>query len=410
MTYYLSPATIFGPLADIRIELILAALVFFVSLPALANSFIFKTPQSLAVIGLALAVSFSMIIGMHWPGGAPAALQGFIPNAYGYFLVCLHCNSKRKLQALVLLLLFVCLFVIARGYLDLRHVVPLSAPQPEATEDAVLDEWNSEHPYLFAMNNDAGETFYRLRGLGEINDPNDFGQLTVCVIPLLFIFWRPKKMFLNIACCHPAGERLGVRRLPHPLARCPCSFDGSSSRSGAPAHRDHSRACSRRRTILRGLGTEFHRRTGNLCRRRRRPHGPLGEGLQMLKSNPLFGVGFHGFADYAGGQTAHNSIVVCAGESACSGCTSGRSFLFPTLRDTLAAAAPEKVSEEDRPPRRKSHFRIPPRELKPSTKSRSTAWGVRCSCRSRAFCGRVVFVSRLCADFVSFGRHGRGGV
>ena len=32
-----------------------------------------------------------------------------------------------------------------------------------------------------------------------INDPNDFGQLIVCVIPLMFIFWRPKKMLLNIA-------------------------------------------------------------------------------------------------------------------------------------------------------------------------------------------------------------------
>ena len=43
--------------------------------------------------------------------------------------------------------------------------------------------------------NDAGEWFYRLRGLGEINDPNDFAQLMVCVMPLMFIFWRPKKRF-----------------------------------------------------------------------------------------------------------------------------------------------------------------------------------------------------------------------
>ena len=49
------------------------------------------------------------------------------------------------------------------------------------------------------MRNDAGEWFYRLRGLGEINDPNDFGQLIVCVIPLMFIFWRAKKMLRNIA-------------------------------------------------------------------------------------------------------------------------------------------------------------------------------------------------------------------
>jgi hypothetical protein len=34
ITYYLTPTTIFGPLAVYRVELILAVLVFFVSLPA----------------------------------------------------------------------------------------------------------------------------------------------------------------------------------------------------------------------------------------------------------------------------------------------------------------------------------------------------------------------------------------
>ena len=111
-----------------HIELILAALVFFVSLPALMKSFILKTPQSLALIGLAFAVFLSVLIGMHWPGGAVNAFLVFIPNAFAYFLVCLHCNSKKKLQILVLMLLFVCLFVIAHGYIDLLHGVPESGP------------------------------------------------------------------------------------------------------------------------------------------------------------------------------------------------------------------------------------------------------------------------------------------
>ena len=61
--------------------------------------------------------------------------------------------------------------------------------------------WNMEHPYLLPMRSDAGETFYRLRGLGLINDPNDFGQVVVCVIPLVFIFWRAKKTFRNVCLC-----------------------------------------------------------------------------------------------------------------------------------------------------------------------------------------------------------------
>ncbi len=194
VTNYLSPATIFGPLATYRVELILAVLIFLVSLHKLFQSFILKTPQSLALIGLALAVFASVLIGQRWAGGSLIAILAFIPNAFAYFLVCLHCNSRKKIQIIVLMLLFVCLFVTFHGAFDLLHVSPDSAAMyPDmsgADESAAIDQWNTQHPYLFVMANDTGERFYRLRGLGIINDPNDFGQLTVCVIPLMFLFWQ----------------------------------------------------------------------------------------------------------------------------------------------------------------------------------------------------------------------------
>ena len=64
----------------------------------------------------------------------------------------------------------------------------------------------------------------------------------------------------------------------------------------------------------------------------------------MLKSHPLFGVGFGNFADNAG-LTAHNSVVVCAAELGLFGLFFWALFLFPTVRDALAIASPEKVSE-----------------------------------------------------------------
>jgi len=343
--YYLTPATVFGPLAAIRIELILAVLLFFVSLPALTKSFILKTPQSISLIGLALAVFLSVLIGMRWLGGATTALQEFIPNAYGYFLVCLHCNSKRKLQVLVILLLFVCLFVIGRGYIDLRHVVSQSATsQPGATEGAALNVWNMEHPYLLAMKSDAGETFYRLRGPGEINDPNDFGQLILCVIPLMFIFWRARKTLLNIASVIlPVSVLLfGVY-----LTR---------SRGALVALVAVATVATRRRigtlpALLLAAGLFVAASALNFTGGREisadagaNRTGLWGEGLQMLKSNPLFGVGFHAFADHAG-LTAHNSIVVCAAELGLFGLYFWSLFLFPTIRDALAIASPTKVNE-----------------------------------------------------------------
>jgi hypothetical protein len=347
VTSYLTPTTLFGPLAVYRIELILAVLVLLVSLPALMKSFILKTPQSLALIGLAFAVVLSVLIAVRWPGGAVQAFLGFIPSAFAYFLVCLYCDSKKKLQAIVLMLLFVCLFVIAHGSIDLLHGAPASGPSvSEATGEANLDLWNMQHPYLFPMSNNAGEWFYRLRGLGEINDPNDFGQLIVCVIPLMFIFWRPKKRLRNIVfvmlpvcvllygvfLTHSRGALLALMAVAVVAARrrigtLPSLLLGAGVFVAAMAlnftgGRGISASAGEDRTAL------------------------WGESLQLLKSHPLFGVGFGQLPDYLG-HTAHNSVAVCLAELGLFGFYFWCLFLFPTVRNVLEIASPAKVSEAE---------------------------------------------------------------
>jgi hypothetical protein len=345
---YLGTTTVFGGLAtEIHTEQILAAMVVLVSLPALMKSFLPKTLQSLALVGLAIAVLLSVLIGVHWAGGAVQAFFIFIPNAFAYFLVCLHCNSKRKLQVLVLMLLFVCLFVIAHGTIDLLHIAPSSGPtetlEPGSVEFA---RWNMAHPYLFAMQNNTGEWLYRLRGLGEINDPNDFGQLIVCVIPLMFIFWHRKNKFGNIVfvllplsvllyglfLTHSRGALLALTAVAVVAARrrigtLPSLLLAGGLFVGAMAlnftgGRGISASAGEDRTAL------------------------WGESLQLLKSHPLFGVGFGGSPDYLG-HTAHNSVAVCLAELGCFGFYFWCLFLFPTLRDSLEIASPSKVSEAE---------------------------------------------------------------
>jgi O-antigen ligase len=346
VTYYLTPATVFGPLAAAHVELILAALVFIVSLPTVTKSCILKTPQSLALIGLTIAVFLSMLIGVHWAGGAVQALLILIPNAFGYFLVCLHCNSKKKLQVLVLMMLFVCLLVIARGYVDLVRGVPGSSLPPGSAIGAPQQLGPTGSPYFLAQESDAGETFYRLRGLGEINDPNDFGQLIVCLIPLIFIFWRTKMLLLNIVCVilpvcallygifltHSRGALVALMAVAVMAARrrigtLPALVVAGGLFVAATAlhftgGRDISASAGEDRTAL------------------------WGTGLEMLKTHPLFGVGFGQFADYCGcGHTAHNSVVVCAAELGVFGLFFWALFLLPTVRDALAIASPATVSK-----------------------------------------------------------------
>lgn len=347
VTNYLTPATLFGPLADYRIELILAVAILFVSVPRLIASSALNTPQSFALIGLAIAASLSVLIGEHWAGGAVHAFLNFVPSLYAFFLVCLHCDSKRKFKLLVLMLLFVCLFVIARGSFDLlQGLSGANADQTAATENINRDRWNIEHPYIFEMESDDGKTIYRLRGLGDINDPNDFGQLLVCVTPLMFVFWRAKKLFWNIVLVllpvsvllvgtyltHSRGTLVAFLAVAIVAARnrigtLPALFVVGLLFTGAMAvqftgGRSISASAGEDRTAL------------------------WGDGMQALKTHPLFGVGLGSLEDYTENHlTAHNSVIICAAELGMFGLYFWSLFLFSTMRDALAAASPIKVSE-----------------------------------------------------------------
>lgn len=347
-TYYLTSPVIFGPLAPFRIELILSLLLLIVSLFKLTGSVIFKTHQSAAVIGLALAGTLSTLFGAHWAGGAMSAFIGFFPNAgLAYYLVCLHCNSKRKLKIIILTLLFVCFFVIANGCMAFLHGVP-QAPvhNMESHEIVPLPYETTTIPYLLAVRSDAGELLYRLEGKGLLNDPNDFGQLLVCVIPLAFIFWRPKRAFRNVVfvilpvcgllfgtyLTHSRGALLalvavGVVAARRRVGTLPALLLAVAFFVGAMALHF---------TGGRGISTSAGADRAELW----------SDGLQILKSHPLFGVGPGQMPDLTDSHhTAHNSVVVCAAELGSFGLFFWSLFLFPTFRDALAAGSAENVSE-----------------------------------------------------------------
>jgi hypothetical protein len=337
VTAYLGPTTIFGPLAAARIGLILAVLVLLVSLPALAGSVIWKTPQSLALVGLAFAAFVSVLVATGWAGGGVKMFLDFIPNAFAYFLVCLHCNSKRKLQILILLILFVCLFDIALGYNDLRH-----QPPPSVSEEQV----SRETPYLMPERIGSGEWIYRIRGQDFLNDPNDLAQLIVCCIPLTFFFWRPRKLFRNtVFVLLPVSALLFGAFLTH-------------SRGSVLALLAMIVVAARRRIktlpalLLAGvlfvaaMAMQFTGGRGISVDNGTDRMDLWSEGLEMFKSHPLFGVGFNQMPDNTtNGLTAHNSVVVCAAELGLFGLYFWSLFLLPTLRDALAIASSERVSE-----------------------------------------------------------------
>jgi|HubBroStandDraft_1064217.scaffolds.fasta_scaffold15473_2 hypothetical protein len=351
LTYYLTPTVMFGSLAEYRIELILAGVIFIVSIPSFSGSSVGKTSQTLALVGLGFATFMSVLVGASWAGGGLTALLIFIPNAFAYLLVCLHCNSKRKVQGVILMMLFVCLFVIGQGLVEMRN----GLPQGLAARAAA----NVDGSYFLGMSNDQKEWFYRLRGQGQINDPNDFAQLIVCLLPLMFFFWQKKKKVRNFFfvllpvgvllwgafMTHSRGSILALMAvlivaLRKKIGTVPSLllagllFAGASA-TGYTGGRDISASSGEDRTEL------------------------WGDGLQLLKAHPLFGIGF-GYMPDAVGKTAHNTIVVCAAELGLCGLFFWSMFLFPSVRDAVVVAWPKNVVEKKRPALSDTSFPLPP--------------------------------------------------
>lgn len=347
VTYYLTPRTVFGPIAALHIELILAILVLLVSLPRLLHSSLLKVPETLALIGLTLSVPLSVLVGQHWPGGAFQAFLGFIPNVFAFFLLQLHCNSRKKLKVIVLMMLFVCLFVIAHGAFDLWHGVPVSGPAPGQGMDDLSRSGPTASPYFLRQISDAGDAIYRLEGLGNINDPNDFAQLIVCVIPLIFIFWKPKKLLWNIPVVlaplcillfgayltHSRGSLVALAALALMTARrrigtIPSLILAVGLFAGA--------------TTLHFTGGREISATAGAGRT-----DLWGESLQLLTTHPVFGVGFGNLDNYTDSHhTAHNTIAVCAAELGMFGMYFWCLYLFPAFSSALAIASPQKTNTE----------------------------------------------------------------
>jgi len=352
---YLTPAYLLGSLANLHIEVILGVLIFIVSLPALLNSFVLKSPQSLALIGLTVAVFLSVLISDHGFSGAVQGFLVFVPGGASFFFVCLHCNSRRRLKVLVLMMLLVCLFVIAHGAFDLARGIPQNRPQPESDSGDSIPTSITASQFFLKQASGEGQWIYRLQGLGEINDPNDFGQLIVCVLPLIFIFWREKKVITNVlfvllpACAllwgayltHSRGTLLALSAVVIVAARrrvgtIPAVLLVSGLIAGALAlqftgGRAISATAGEDRTAL------------------------WGESLQALKSHPLLGIGYQNTSDEMD-HTPHNSVAVCGAELGLVGLYFWSLFLFPTLRDALTAASPLDVHDGEPIPAEESGF------------------------------------------------------
>lgn len=347
LTAYLTPQTIFGALADYHIEVVVAVFTLIGSLFASDKPPLTRMPQVHVLIGLTIAV-FLSIATSGWLGGAQGALLNFFPNVFVFFFIVINCRTKRHVQMVVLTLLFACLFVIFMG-------------------STAYFSGNDTSPYLFHMHDDEGDTFMRLNGLGFINDPNDFAQVVVCLVPCLFFFWKPKRSFLNtifvivplailvfgLYLTHSRGGMLALLAVVAIVARRRIGTVPSIVIAGSLLAATLAIGWAGNRGISVEAGADRM--------------DAWAAGLDMIKQHPIFGVGFSGFTDHYP-LTAHNTIVVCAAEMGMVGLYLWLLFVCSALWEAMTVGGPLKAK-----PKAKEEEVMLPYGLGPGAQFRFTA-------------------------------------
>lgn len=288
-----------------------------------------------------LWAAFSIAAVARWLGGAFYAFQDLSINLFVFLIVVLQGAELSRLQAVrrtVIGALLVTLFFGFRAYYlgprqaefvllervqtsrddevgqSAGFVSNLTArltgrgPQAAAESQQAAEEGGSERGTA------SGPTVPRLRALGLLNDPNDLAQTLVAALPLVALAWRRGRPFGNLLFVWlPAGVMLWAIVLTR-------SRGGLVALAALLWFTFALRTGPRWAGLLRWSGvagllvllTLFFRLGGADASAMGRLEA-WSEGLQMLKSSPVWGVGFGQFSDLHV-LVAHNSFVHCYAE------------------------------------------------------------------------------------------------
>jgi putative inorganic carbon (hco3(-)) transporter len=340
---YVYPGEIFPALAPYRIT-------YWVGVSGLAFSalwLVFKRSSPLATIqlwflaALTLTLAVSRMIGEGYVGAFVPALKQFGPSLAMFVITLCSVDSLRKLRIAAACIAFLSLALVLQGVaayhfgyktnMFLFNPVTRAEYGPtqdgseedvEATETAEsasaaeIAEDVGYTPDDDELGEDEGSTIARIRGLGLLHDPNDLALGLVMALPLLWAAWRRKGIAWNLLLVLP------------PSAALVYGLFLTRSRGGAFALFvtlcvAASRKIGRLGAILlfatviaagtisdfssgRRLSTSDESVSGRI--------EAWTEGFEMLKGQPLLGVGYGQFLEHHT-LTAHNSFVLCFAET-----------------------------------------------------------------------------------------------
>lgn len=296
---YLTPQALLPSLAPYRMQLWLGLAALACSVPAVLTDRRWRAPQLVLFAALVVWIPTSLILGpAHYVGGALESIYEFVPNAIVLLLVVINCRSVRRLRILLSVL------VIVAGYFVFRGAESYYAG--DAGSAFVLNQHVGD-------DDGPGSRIFRIRGLGTLNDPNDFAQYLIVLMPFIWLGWRRGRRVRQFVIAapvtalfawglfltHSRGAMVGLALV------LLFAFRRKLGTTRAAILAACLVACLLAINFSGGRQVSVEGGADRL--------DLWSEGLQMFKSSPVFGIGYNQFSDKAG-LTAHNSFVLCLTE------------------------------------------------------------------------------------------------
>jgi len=304
---YIFPGEIFPELAPYRITFWLGVLSLAVSVLTLAPTG--KLTIRAAPIGLVAGLILSMMLSEMWADrwlGAPLhVMQQFGPALTLFLLAIWNVTSLARLRITAGLMVLLAMILVGQG---------VAAYHFGYMQDKLLFRGNDIGEDGNTSTTESG-VLTRVRGLGQVNDPNDLALVLVATLPFLGLAWRGGRTLRNVLLVGlPGGfltygiyltrSRGGMLGM---LAVFLAGFISRLSRIKALV------AIALMAVMLMGANFTGGREMSTSEESAARRIEAWSEGLDMFRSNPILGVGYLNFTDH-NDLTAHNSFVLCFAE------------------------------------------------------------------------------------------------
>jgi hypothetical protein len=293
---YLSVAQFFPWLAPYRPLLLLAGAATLTSaVSALSGEQTFRGPQLYLMPGLMFSMGVSRIW-MGWYGGAYDMLFEFGFAGIVLYLIALNTSNLKRVRVIINLFILLAFFILIVGFFAYHFGY--------REDELILDQrWANPEQGIVV-------TEPRLRWYGFLADPNDLAQNFVIALALLSIRWISQQPLWNSAwvivpglmllygvfMTHSRGALIALVGLGMFV------FKDSLGKAGALVLGAVGFLAALAMNFAGARGFSMGSGSG------RARLDIWSDGLGMLKSSPLFGVGFLNFVKHAP-QTAHNSFL-----------------------------------------------------------------------------------------------------